>query len=130
MDSQEFQKVLKYLQEDQMPYHLKTEQQRKKFRNYCKAFAEISGRVFWKNKYGLNRKCWKREEGQSFLYLYHGDPVSGHLGAHKVYKKLRRNYYWPKMFDEIDRYIRAYPQCQRHKRPNTFITATIEPQGP
>ena len=93
MDLHEFHKVLKYLQEDQMPYQLKTEQQRKKFRNFCKAFEEIDGHLFWKNKYGLNRKVLKDSEVDAFLYLYHDDPISGHLGTQKVYKKMRRNYY-------------------------------------
>src|ERR1043165_1866396 len=130
MDPHEFQKVLRYLQEDQLPFHLKTEQQKKKFRNFCKAFEEIEGQLFWKNKYGMNRKVLKRDEVDAFLYLYHDDPVSGHLGTQKVYKKMKRNYYWPKMFNEIDRYVQGCPKCQRHKGPNRFITATIEPTGP
>src|ERR1044071_817646 len=130
MDTHEFQRILKYLQEGQMSYHLKTEQQRKKFRNFCKAFEEVEGQLFWKNKFGLDRKVLKKSEVDAYLYLYHDDPVSGHLRAQKVYRKMKRNYYWPKMFNEIDHYIRSCQQCQTHKGPNKLVTATIEPTGP
>src|ERR1043165_3396691 len=112
-----------------MSYHLKTEQ-RKKFRNYCKAFEKVEGQLFWKNKFGLTRKVLKRNEIDTYLYLYHNDPVSGHLGPQKVYRKLKRNYYWPKMFNEIERHIQACLQYQWHKGANKFVTATIEPMGP
>src|ERR1044071_2208327 len=127
MEKQSYQHVLKFLQENEIPYHVKTEQQRKKFRNYCKAFEEIEGKLFWKNKFGLDRRVLKEDEIQAYLYLYHDDPLSGHLGPQKVYKKLRRNYYWPNMFREIENYIRTCPQCQIYKGPEKPQTATIEP---
>src|ERR1044072_2853041 len=111
MEKQEYQRVVKYLQEEEIPYHLKTEQQKKKFRNFCRAFEEIEGQLFWKNKYGLNRRVLKDSEVDAFLYLYHDDPISGHLGAQKVYKKMRRNYYWPKMFNEVEHYVQACLKC-------------------
>ena len=105
MEHQEYQRVLKYLQKNEILYHLKTEQQRKKFWNFYKAFDEIEGQLFWKNKFNLDQKVLKKDEIDAYLYLYHDNPISGHLGVQKVYKKLRRNYYWPRMFKEIERHI-------------------------
>src|ERR1044071_3302480 len=105
MENQEYQRILKYLRDNETPHHLKTEQQKKKFRNYCKVFEEIEGKLFKKNKFGLNRQVITIEHVEALLYLYHDDPVAGHLGANKMYKKLTRTYYWSKMFVAVQRYV-------------------------
>src|ERR1043165_4973246 len=104
MEPEEYRRITRYLRDDEMPYHLKTEQQKKKFRNYCKVFEEIEGKLFKKNKFGLNRQVITIEHVEALLYLYHDDPVAGHLGANKMYKKLTWTYYWPKLFQEIRLY--------------------------
>ena len=90
-----------YLQKDETLYHLKTELLRKKFQNFYKTFEEIEGKLFRKNKFGLNKKVVITDEVEAILYLYHDDLVAGHLGFNKLYKKLIRSYYWPKMFEEV-----------------------------
>src|ERR1044071_5989007 len=130
MERQEYQKVLKYLQEDELPFQIKTEQQREKFRNYCKVFEEVEGKLFKKNKFGLNRQVVKDENVEALLYLYHDDPVAGHLSTNKMYKKLTRSYYWPKMFQKVQRYVQTCDKCQRFQGKPSILTGTIEPTGP
>ena len=111
MENQEYQEVLNYLQNDETPYRLRTEQQRKKFRNFCKVFEEVEGKLFKKNKFGLDQQVVTVDKVEGLLYLYHDDPIAGHLGANKMYKKLTRSYYWPKMFVEIQRYVQTCDKC-------------------
>src|ERR1044071_1907148 len=130
MERQEYQKVLKYLQDNELPYHLKTEQQKKKFRNFCKVFEEVEGKLFKINKFGLDRQVVTTDRVEALLCLFHDDPVAGHLGSNKMYKKLTRNYYWPKMFREIQRYVQTCDKCQRFQGKPSTTTGVIEPTGP
>jgi hypothetical protein len=41
--------------------------------------------------------------------------MSGHLGSFKTWKKVGRQFYWPKLRDDIFRYIRQCDLCQRAK---------------
>ena len=107
MDPQKYQKILRYLQKDKIPYSLKTEQERKKFRNYCKAFEEVERRLFKKNKFRLDRKIILKSEVEALLYLYHNNLIVGHLGTNKMYKKLSRSYFWPKMYQEVQNYTQT-----------------------
>src|ERR1043165_1583676 len=127
MKIQEYRKILKFLQDDELPFHLKTEQQRKKFRNFCKIFEEIEGRLFKKNKFGFNRQVVMTENVEALLYLYHDDLVAGHLETNKMYKKLTRTYYWPKMFTEVQQYVQTCDKCQRFKGKPPIITGSLEP---
>src|ERR1044072_3288104 len=130
METPEYNKILKYLQSDEVPHQLRTKQQRKKFRNFCKVFVEIEGKLFKKNQFGLDRQVIQKENVEALLYLYHDDPVAGHLGANKMYRKLTRNYYWPKMFQEVQHYAQTCDKCQRFKGKPSLTTETIEPTGP
>jgi len=96
----------------------------------CKVFEEIEGKLFKKNKHGLNRQVVRSGNVEALLYLYHEDPVAGHLGARKIYKKLTRNYYWPKMFLEVQKYVQTCDKCQRFQGKPPTLTGTIEPTGP
>ena len=81
MEPQEYQRVLKFLQDNEILYYLKIEQQRKKFRNFCKTFDEIEEKLFWKNKFDLKQKVLKKDEIDAYLYLYYDDPIFGHLST-------------------------------------------------
>jgi len=41
--------------------------------------------------------------------------ISGHMGIEKTYLNVSRNYYWPKMWNEIKKYVQSCDKCQRSK---------------
>jgi hypothetical protein len=43
---------------------------------------------------------------------FHDSPLSGHYGALKTLKKVRHKFFWPKMKDDIFRYVRRCHRCQ------------------
>jgi len=51
------------------------------------------------------------------LTLFHGVPLTGHLGFAKAYSLLRPRFYWPEMARELRRWIGACHCCQRRKPP-------------
>lgn len=52
---------------------------------------------------------------QQLLHHYHDDPLSGHLGRYKTYKRLQALVYWPKMSLEVREYVKCCKVCQLYK---------------
>uniref|UniRef100_A0A672YY78 Gypsy retrotransposon integrase-like protein 1 n=1 Tax=Sphaeramia orbicularis TaxID=375764 RepID=A0A672YY78_9TELE len=52
---------------------------------------------------------------QQFLHHYHIEPLSGHLGRYKTFKRLQALVYWPKMSLDVREYVRCCQVCQRQK---------------
>ena len=44
---------------------------------------------------------------------FHETPAAGHPGRSKTLELLARHYYWPKMYKEVDRFVRNCHTCQR-----------------
>jgi len=49
------------------------------------------------------------------LKYFHDSPMSGHLGLFKTWKKTGRQFYWPKLRDDVFKYVRQCDLCQRAK---------------
>jgi len=68
------------------------------------------------------------------IYELHDTPLAGHLGINKVYDKAIQNFYWPRMFRSIYRYIRSCPSCQKSKPSQQAKAGLLQPldvpQGP
>src|SRR5947207_10428663 len=47
----------------------------------------------------------------------HDQPSAGHQGQNRTLDLLRRSYSWPKISDDVDRYIRNCHICKRSKAP-------------
>ncbi len=61
------------------------------------------------------------------LAEYHDIPLSGHVGIHKVYEKLSRHWYWPKMKETVTDYVRSCPSCQQNKSVNQKPIGLLKP---
>ncbi|KAF1333703.1 reverse transcriptase, partial [Globisporangium splendens] len=49
------------------------------------------------------------------LFEYHDAPFAGHLSREKTYVSLARDFYWPKQYKWVRKYVRACEVCQRSK---------------
>src|SRR3984957_484612 len=94
MNEQEYQKILK---EGKSRYEIK------------------DGILFKKNKDGSEKllRVIQRFEMEAVLYMMHDHPLSAHFGIDATYNKIRERYYWPKMYDDIEGYVKSCNQCQR-----------------
>ena len=61
------------------------------------------------------------------LNEYHGIPLSGHLGIHKTYEKVRRHWYWPRLQNDVVEYVRSCPTCQQTKPDNRKPIGLMQP---
>lgn len=55
---------------------------------------------------------------QQLLHHYHDEPLSGHLGRYKTYKRLQALVYWPIISLDVRDYVQCCQVCQLHK-PNS-----------
>lgn len=49
------------------------------------------------------------------LQKAHDAPTAGHLGIAKTIARMAEHYYWPGMFREVAKYVKACRNCQQHK---------------
>jgi hypothetical protein len=59
------------------------------------------------------------------MYEYHDAPVSGHRGGEKTYLTLSCDFYWPRQYKFVRKYIRACEVCQRVK-PAPSLRAPLQ----
>ena len=67
------------------------------------------------------------------LFLYHDHPMSGHFGINRTFHKVRDQFFFPRMYDFIKRYIRSCTTCtqfnvQRRKKPG-LLQQELLPDG-
>ncbi|KMQ87325.1 enzymatic polyprotein endonuclease reverse [Lasius niger] len=84
-------------------------------------FREIPTDDQWK-------RCIPTPQRQTLLERLHDDPAAGHLGIAKTMVRIAQLYYWPGMFRDIARYVRACTAYMAHKasqqRPAGNLQAT------
>jgi hypothetical protein len=64
-----------------------------------------------------DRKIWCK-----ILQLYHDSPISGHQGVTGTEDLVSRGYYWPKMNEYIEDYVKGCKTCQMAKRRISKLT--------
>lgn len=94
-------------------------------------FELIGDELFWKAKGGTLARVLQQGQTEPILFLFHNDPTAGHFGATKTHAKIQKMYYWPKMYEEIKKYVESCHKCQIqgiHRKNNPIFA--IEPTGP
>lgn len=65
---------------------------------------------------------------------HHDSPAAGHPGRAKTLELLSRAYYWPKMYQDVDQYVRNCHICQRARTgrhaPYGILRPLPIPEGP
>src|SRR3954447_20034241 len=89
-----------------------------------KHFIILENQLYKRNKRnpGSYLKVLKTNEIETILFATHNHPTGGHLGTEKVFEKIRDNYYWPQMYEDIRNYIKACDSCQRRGKPTKNST--------
>jgi len=49
------------------------------------------------------------------VQLYHNTPVGGHRGRWKMMELVTKNYWWPGVTKEVEKYVDEYDAYQRYK---------------
>ncbi len=69
----------------------------------------------YKDGKAYHRLCVPFSCRKNILKALHDDVISGHLGVKRTLAKATSRFYWPRMSDQIQRYIRSCPSCQGRK---------------
>jgi len=57
----------------------------------------------------------------------HDSPLVGHFGFDKTYRKIKLNYFWPKMYTQIKDWVATCVLCSKRKRNYGFKPAPLNP---
>ena len=59
-----------------------------------------------------------RELREALVLLAHEGSMAGHLGVHKTLARLRANFWWPGMAEEVAELMKSCHTCQMVGKPN------------
>ena len=45
------------------------------------------------------------------LYMMHNNPTEGHFATDAMFNKIRDQYYWPQLYEDIRNYVRTCDSC-------------------
>ena len=60
------------------------------------------------------------------VYEYHDALVGGHRGREKTYLTVKRDFYWPRQYQFVHKYVRACEVCQR-VNSSPSLRAPVQP---
>eukprot|EP00253_Pinus_taeda_P009033 PITA_09033 len=120
--------IYNYLVAGKLPSHLPHREKRKIIQQSAR-YSWISGCLFHTGIDQEIRRCIGEDEIYDILKACHDDPCGGHFAdkrtAHKV---LRMGYYWPSLFKDARKYVKACDSCQRMGQPNHRDEMPLNPQ--
>src|SRR5688572_20944261 len=116
MDRLQYHQIKQFLQNETMPAYRETKMQQRQWKNICKKFQLIEGQLFKLNKWKKATKVLQQGKTEPIIYLYHNDPIARHFGANKTLGKLKLQYHWLKIYEEIKKYMKSCHICQTQGR--------------
>jgi hypothetical protein len=120
--------IANYLVAGKLPSHLSYREK--------KSSVHQSARYSWIGGYLFNtgpdqeiRRCVREDEVYDILKACHDGPCGGHFADKRTaYKILRMGYYWPSIFKDAKKYVKACDSCQRVGQPNHRDEMPLNPQ--
>ena len=90
---------------------------------------DSNSKLLYLCKEGTRRLCIPRDKDLQNILMkdFHSSPVGGHMGFTRVYEQMRKLYYWPRMKDDINKFIRRCDSCQRNKHSNRPMSGYLTP---
>ena len=116
MDLKLYQEIRQFLDKDELSETANNNKEEKKWRSFYTQYQVIEGVLYKKARWPNLTRIVKYGNTAPIIFLYHNDPLAEHLGAIKTLHKLKTQYYWPQMYEEIKRYVQSCHQCQIYAR--------------
>uniref|UniRef100_A0A8C5LHK5 Gypsy retrotransposon integrase-like protein 1 n=1 Tax=Leptobrachium leishanense TaxID=445787 RepID=A0A8C5LHK5_9ANUR len=67
------------------------------------------------------------EARKEVLHMCHDSLVAGHPGRRKTVDLLKRHFWWPSMFSDVNKYVAGCPTCLRSKHTTTKVAGLLHP---
>lgn len=100
-----------------------------KFPDFKVSNSELYKNCHCKDELGNTVHKWKKvvplSERADVISKFHDSVTGAHLGFQKTWQKLQSFYYWPKMQQDVGRYVRSCDACKASKAPNTKMMPTM-----
>lgn len=61
------------------------------------------------------RICIPEVKVKEILEMYHNNPLAGHMGINRTAARIISRYWWPSMWNDIERHINSCEKCQFNK---------------
>ena len=81
-----------------------------------KDYEEIEG-ILYRKKEGKRLQVIRRFELEGIMYLCHDHVMAGHFGIKATYERIKERYYWPKIKEDVEEYVKTCNECQRRGKP-------------
>jgi hypothetical protein len=104
--------IIYYFKNLTCPNHL-VEHKRRSHRLKAMKYCLTKEGLGWRNPDEVIFRCVDKEEADKLVTEFHAGHYGGHFVAHTTaHKILREGYYWPTIFSDTHRYVRACHPCQ------------------
>ena len=115
METQQYHRIKNYILTNKLPESLDNKQQ-KQLKAKAQFFEVKNNQLYKKDRRRKTRnqllRVIQQHEIEPILYLLHNHPTGAHLGVDKIFEKLRDQYYWSQIFEDVKQYILTCDQCQ------------------
>ena len=133
MDPEAYYGLVRYLSDGKVPPNLSEEKQ-KVVERVAHAFQIDKEGQLWRisNECERKRLTISGSRKNEIMKENHDDRLAGHFGKANTYDRISQDYYWPKMKEDIDRYVTTCGICQKRaprsgEAPLEAIRKTIHP---
>ena len=116
MEPEHYQNLKIFLETAEYPSNLpptQKEQLKRKSKYFCIKNNQLYKRNQKKQTTKKLLKVVQKHEVEAILYLMHNHPTGAHFGTDKMFDKIKRQYFWPQMFEHIRNYVKTCDSCQK-----------------
>ena len=96
----------------------------RKLGNNEPGWIQEDGVIYWQGRIYIPKDSRLREE---IIRNHHDPPTSVHPGRYKPHKLITRNYWWPGLQWDVNKYVNGCETCQRTKSRRTPWRAPLNP---
>jgi hypothetical protein len=64
---------------------------------------------------------------QQILHQFHNTPLAGHMGTHKTFSRIKKEFYWPGLREAVRAFIQECDICQRNKSETLHPAGLLQP---
>jgi hypothetical protein len=87
-------------------------------------YSVREGLLYWKDKLMIPPE---KELIEKLLQEFHSSPIGGHAGITRTMARLKAQFYWPKMQEDVKAFVQRCVICQQAKTSNTLPAGLLQP---